>query len=409
MLLVSCSKDNDEAQQVPVTPTPVPEEPLHEDAEFLLNLGVGSHNLMWTMESGTRSVTRADIPDKLDLRGDLHFYAYADDNTGSVPSIREGITINDYILQTTNPERRTLTTNFSSTSNSGEFYCRKYNDVVGETNKATYLPNHATRYQFFTYNVDNSYTTFDGKDCASIYNDVSPVNIARYIEGVEPLQWANLPKISPFCAWMYSDVARTRVDVDIYKNNNGSYYDGNLILVPGYDEEGKPRYDVYIPFIMHPAMALLRLNYKLSYAYAMQSGGAAHDDVGFREFRIKSVVLNKFPDNDTNVNIVIKKADSKDYASLRSDVPDGTFTEVATIFAAPTTASLTVPMIFTYDVCDRAGNYIRKNETVNASFTINQRLDGGKYYDVNLSIVPSFLYTMSDIDPDSPTGYIIEK
>lgn len=408
MLIVSCSKDADEVRQEPV-PAPVPEEPLREEAEFSLNLGVGSHNLMWTVESGSRAVTRADVPGKLELRGDLYFYAYADDEepaSGYVPSIKGGVTISNYAEQYV---VKTLTTNFSAANNSGDFFCRKYNELMTEAHKAVYAPNHQQRYHFFTYNVDNSYTTFDGQNCSSIYSAVSLANIDRYIGEGEPLQWNNLPKLSPFCAWMHSDVARTRENGDV-QSNNGTYYDGNLILLPGYDMEGKPRYEVYIPFIMHPAMALLRLNYKLSYAYAMQSGGAAHDDEGFREFRIKSVVLNKFPNDETNVSIDIKKAaEDKPYASLKSDVTDGTFTEVATIYAAPTTATLTVPMTITYDVFDRTGNLLRKNQTVDGSFLITQRLEGGKYYDVNLSIVPSFLYTMSDIDPDSPNGYIIEK
>lgn len=395
--------------------------PSLEDATFYsLNLGVGLHNLMWTVESGTRSVTRADGPQPLELRGKLYLYVNGDEGEQEagrawIPTISEGVEIQDF---STGAANQSLNTNFSNGARSADFSYRRYNDVVDDAYKAVYTPDHVRRYGFFAYNVDDneSYRTFTDAvgveyDCSDVFTAVTLTNesIRQYMTEGTPLQWNNLPKLSPFCAWMHSDVVRTRESGNPDKRDDGTVYDGNLVLLPRYDMESKFGYDVYVPFIMHPSMAMLRLNYKLSYAYAMQSGGAAHDDVGFREFHIKSVVLRKFPDNDTDVSIVIKKADGKDYALLRSDVSDGEFTEVATIYAAPTTATLTVPMTITYDAFDRKGNLLRQNETVDASFTITQRLEGGKYYDINLSIVPSFLYVMSDIDPDSPNDYIIVK
>lgn len=411
LVLASCSDD-----KLPSEPQPDPERPSLADARFSLMCGIGSPNVMWYVDGGNRTGTRAaDVPDKLELKGKLHFFANAD---GNLAGGEEGIpTIDNHVFEHNDYPgapwySADLTTNFSSYARSATFYCRYYAHVTDR--EAKYNPEHTNRYEFFVYNIDDSYKSYTdadgvGFDFTSYFTSVEPANVQEHITEDAPLRWggAGMPRISPFCAWMYSDVVRSReLGSELVERGDGVIYDGNIILKPSSGNA----YNVYVPFIMHPAMALLRVNFKLSYVYATLPGGALYTDEGFREFRITKAVLKDFPTVGENLSLpVAKVAVDKDYASLRSDASDGKFTEVASVYAAPTSSALTVPLTITYDVCDRKGNLIRKGETVDATFTFAHTLESGKYYDVNISIVPSFLYTMSDIDPDSPHGYVVVK
>lgn len=56
-----------------------------------------------------------------------------------------------------------------------------------------------------------------------------------------------------------------------------------------------------------------------------------------------------------------------------------------------------------YDVYDRKGNLIRKDEKAQNSITLSKTLESGKIHTVSIVVQPTFLYVLSDPDLDSPS------
>ena len=61
----------------------------------------------------------------------------------------------------------------------------------------------------------------------------------------------------------------------------------------------------------------------------------------------------------------------------------------------------------TYDVYDRKGNIIREGETVRNAISLDYDLEAGKLHTVNIKVMPTYLYVLSDPDLESPTFVVV--
>ena len=62
---------------------------------------------------------------------------------------------------------------------------------------------------------------------------------------------------------------------------------------------------------------------------------------------------------------------------------------------------------FTYDVYDSKGNLIRKGETARNAITLQYNMVSGQIHTVNMTVLPTYIYMLSDPDLDNPT-FVVE-
>lgn len=263
--------------------------------------------------------------------------------------------------------------------------------------------------------------------------------------GTSYLQWNDGAKVMDTkCTMLIAKPAKTHDPADKDYDPTRATKDGDLILKDG---------NAYIPLVLRPAMACIQLCFHLSYHRAMTSG-AQSDDVGFRQYVITGVRLNKPPAlTESGKNMLdgsgstVSRASANDqvmssdevipliatdsegnplrHTLISDEMEDGNpvFTPVARFYVLPQSSSTEVklPVTITYDVYDRGeltydedgnvtkGNLLRKGETATSTLTFTHGYHPGFYYNIKIKIVPDFLYVMSDIDPDKPDGVVVVK
>lgn len=62
---------------------------------------------------------------------------------------------------------------------------------------------------------------------------------------------------------------------------------------------------------------------------------------------------------------------------------------------------------FTYDVYDSKGNLIREGEMARNAITLQHAMGPGQIYTVNMTVLPTYIYMLSDPDLDNPT-FVVE-
>ena len=98
--------------------------------------------------------------------------------------------------------------------------------------------------------------------------------------------------------------------------------------------------------------------------------------------------------------------DNKVSFSITDDrlVLDNTSAKRAGVFYSVPGVQNSVVMTVTYDVYDKAGTLVRENQTVtNSSIKLIGAgiLERAKEYTLNVNIVPTYLYSLSDTDKES--------
>ena len=166
----------------------------------------------------------------------------------------------------------------------------------------------------------------------------------------------------------------------------------------------------YVTFMMDRVMAKVILNFKVHENYSK-----------IRTIKIKEVTLKPAAGNYQSVNIdctmndgsaigyVMSKGaavDNKVSFSITDDrlVLDNTSAKsVGTFYSVPGVQN-NVVMTVKYDVYDKAGTLVRADQTVtNSSIKLidTGTLERAKKYTLNVNIVPTYLYSLSDTDKES--------
>lgn len=314
----------------------------------------------------------------------------------------------------------------------GSFVVIDYNEAThnqgtGESdNDAQLTRNHETQYGFM------------GIASTAGSNGDSPTlnSLSDYMNnyGTSYLQWNDGAKVMDTkCTMLIAKPVKTHDPKDKNYDPTRATKDGDLILKDG---------NAYIPLVLRPAMACIQLCFHLSYKRAMTSGGAQSDDVGFRQYVITGVRLNKTPaltesgkSNLDNTGDPVSRASANDQVMSSNEVipliatdsenkplshtlisdqqEDGNpvFTPIARFYVLPQSSNteIKLPVTITYDVYDRGNNLLRKGETATSNLIFSRGYQPGYYYNIKIKIVPDFLYVMSDIDPDKPDGVVVVK
>ncbi|MBR4303437.1 MAG: hypothetical protein IKT80_07760 [Bacteroidaceae bacterium] len=166
----------------------------------------------------------------------------------------------------------------------------------------------------------------------------------------------------------------------------------------------------YVTFMMDRVMAKVELNFKVHEKYS-----------NIRTIKIKEVTLKPAAGDYQSVNIactmndgsaigyVMSKGavvDNKVSFSITDDglVLDNTSEKsVGTFYSVPGVQN-NVVMTVKYDVYDKAGTLVRADQTVtNSSIKLINTgiLERAKEYTLNVNIVPTYLYSLSDTDKES--------
>ena len=166
----------------------------------------------------------------------------------------------------------------------------------------------------------------------------------------------------------------------------------------------------YVTFMMDRVMAKVNLNFKVHEKYSK-----------IRTIKIKEVTLKPAAGNYQSVNIdctmndgsaigyVMSKGaavDNKVSFSITDDrlVLDNTSAKRAGVFYSVPGVQNNVVMTVKYDVYDKAGTLVRADQTVtNSSIKLigTGTLERAKEYTLNVNIVPTYLYSLSDTDKES--------
>ena len=166
----------------------------------------------------------------------------------------------------------------------------------------------------------------------------------------------------------------------------------------------------YVTFMMDRVMAKVNLNFKVHENYSK-----------IRTIKIKEVTLKPAAGNYQSVNIdctmndgsaigyVMSKGaavDNKVSFSITDDrlVLDNTSAKRAGVFYSVPGVQNNVVMTVKYDVYDKAGTLVRADQTVtNSSIKLigTGTLERAKEYTLNVNIVPTYLYSLSDTDKES--------
>lgn len=166
----------------------------------------------------------------------------------------------------------------------------------------------------------------------------------------------------------------------------------------------------YVTFMMDRVMAKVNLNFKVHEKYCK-----------IRTIKIKEVTLKPAAGNYQSVNIActMNENDEIKYEmspgsavdnivgfSITDDglVLNDTSEKSAGVFYSVPGVQNSVVMTVTYDVYDKAGTLVRADQTVtNSSIKLinTGTLERAKEYTLNVNIVPTYLYSLSDTDKES--------
>lgn len=166
----------------------------------------------------------------------------------------------------------------------------------------------------------------------------------------------------------------------------------------------------YVTFMMDRVMAKVILNFKVHENYSK-----------IRTIKIKEVTLKPAAGDYQSVNIACTMNDGSEISYSRSPgsavdnivsfsitddglVLDNTSAKSAGVFYSVPGVQNSVVMTVTYDVYDKAGTLVRENQTVtNSSIKLidTGTLERAKEYTLNVNIVPTYLYSLSDTDKES--------
>lgn len=166
----------------------------------------------------------------------------------------------------------------------------------------------------------------------------------------------------------------------------------------------------YVTFMMDRVMAKVNLNFKVHEKYSK-----------IRTIKIKEVTLKPAAGNYQSVNIACTMNDGSEISYSRSPgsavdnivgfsitddglVLNDTSEKSAGVFYSVPGVQNSVVMTVTYDVYDKAGTLVRADQTVtNSSIKLinTGTLERAKEYTLNVNIVPTYLYSLSDTDKES--------
>lgn len=197
----------------------------------------------------------------------------------------------------------------------------------------------------------------------------------------------------------------------VNKNNTPTDKTGSLVK-NSYSIKVESAEDTrnYVTFMMDRVMAKVILNFKVHENYSK-----------IRTIKIKEVTLKPAAGDYQSVNIactmndgsaigyVMSKGaavDNKVSFSITDDrlVLDNTSAKSAGVFYSVPGVQNSVVMTVTYDVYDKAGTLVRENQTVtNSSIKLigTGTLERAKEYTLNVNIMPTYLYSLSDTDKES--------
>lgn len=197
----------------------------------------------------------------------------------------------------------------------------------------------------------------------------------------------------------------------VNKNNTPTDKTGSLVK-NSYSIKVESAEDTrnYVTFMMDRVMAKVILNFKVHEKYS-----------NIRTIKIKEVTLKPAAGDYQSVNIACTMNDGSEISYSRSPgsavdnivsfsitddglVLDNTSAKSAGVFYSVPGVQNSVVMKVTYDVYDKAGTLVRENQTVtNSSIKLigTGTLERAKEYTLNVNIVPTYLYSLSDTDKES--------
>lgn len=164
----------------------------------------------------------------------------------------------------------------------------------------------------------------------------------------------------------------------------------------------------YVTFMMDRVMAKVNLNFKVHEKYS-----------NIRNIIIKEVKLIPSAGSYQSVNIVCTMNDgsaigyamspgsavdhSVSFSPVNLELEDTSAKSAGVFYSVPGVQN-SVVMTVIYDVYDKAGTLVRADQTVtNSSIRLIQTgtLERAKEYTLNVNIVPTYLYSLSDTDKES--------
>ena len=164
----------------------------------------------------------------------------------------------------------------------------------------------------------------------------------------------------------------------------------------------------YVTFMMDRVMAKVNLNFKVHEKYSK-----------IRTIKIKEVTLKPAAGNYQSVNIACTMNEGSEISYSRSpgsavdhsvsfspvnlELMNTSEKSVGTFYSVPGVQN-NVVMTVKYDVYDKAETLVRENQTVtNSSIKLIETgtLARAKEYKLNVNIVPTYLYSLSDTDKES--------
>lgn len=162
----------------------------------------------------------------------------------------------------------------------------------------------------------------------------------------------------------------------------------------------------YVTFMMDRVMAKVNLNFKVHEKYN-----------AIRTIKIKKVTLQPTTTVDiactlTDRDITYQRTSTQsatlsplvyNHSGFKVEIDANDATPFATFYSVPRVEG-TIKMIVVYDVYDKSGTLIRENQEVsNASIKLIETgtLARAKEYKLNVNIVPTYLYSLSDTDKES--------
>lgn len=262
---------------------------------------------------------------------------------------------------------------------------------------------------------NESTVTYNGSSWeSSLKLDPATYNIYSYIpkrNGVtfsgNAITFTNVPFIMAEEILLSSGaVAETVTKNDTPTDKTGSLVKNEYSINVESHEDTKN----YVTFMMDRVMARVYLNFKVHEKYSK-----------IRTIKIKEVTLKPAAGNYQSVNIactmndgsaigyVMSKGaavDNKVSFSITDDglVLNDTSAKSAGVFYSVPGVQNSVVMTVTYDVYDKAGTLVRADQTVtNSSIKLinTGTLERAKEYTLNVNIVPTYLYSLSDTDKES--------
>lgn len=262
---------------------------------------------------------------------------------------------------------------------------------------------------------NESTVTYNGSSWeSSLKLDPAPYNIYSYIPKRNSvtfrgnvITFTNVPFIMAEEILLSSGaVAETVTKNDTPTDKTGSLVKNEYSINVESHEDTKN----YVTFMMDRVMAKVYLNFKVHEKYSK-----------IRTIKIKEVTLKPAAGNYQSVNIACTMNDGSAIGYVMSPgsavdnivgfsitddglVLNDTSEKSAGVFYSVPGVQNSVVMTVTYDVYDKAGTKVRENQTVtNSSIKLinTGTLERAKEYTLNVNIVPTYLYSLSDADKES--------